>query len=68
MPVTSAALLAHDLKGNGESYGFPDLSTRGSELEAAAIKADPEAVASQIAQLAHYLARVELVDAPEVPF
>lgn len=32
----------HKLKGNGETFGFSDLSKIGSQLELAAQKSDPE--------------------------
>lgn len=53
--------LAHDLKGTGSSYGFPELTRFGSDLESAAKVADRETVAKQIPQLADYLSRVELI-------
>ncbi|MDP8989496.1 MAG: response regulator, partial [Acidobacteriota bacterium] len=55
------AALAHNLKGTGASYGFPDLTRIGSVLEHAAKETDPILVSKQLAQLANYLDRVELL-------
>jgi hypothetical protein len=36
-----AASVGHKFKGNGAMYGFPDLTTIGGDLEAAAQRKDP---------------------------
>ncbi len=55
-------ILGHDMKGTGSSYGFPELTRIGGELEAAAKGADHDALALRIPRLADYLSRVQLVD------
>ncbi len=52
--------LAHNLKGTGAGYGFPDLSRLGAALEESAKKADEEALRKQILQLGEYLDQVRL--------
>jgi CheY-like chemotaxis protein/HPt (histidine-containing phosphotransfer) domain-containing protein len=54
-------VLGHNMKGSGSSYGFAELTRFGAELETAAMQADHDALASQIAQLDDYLSRVQLV-------
>jgi histidine phosphotransfer protein HptB len=56
----SLAVLAHKLKGSGTSYGFPDLTRIGIALEQSAKQTDARALNGQLADLADYLARVEL--------
>ncbi len=51
--------LAHDLKGTGSSYGFPELTRLGSELEAAAKSSNSGDLANQLRELNEYLNRVE---------
>jgi len=45
------ATLAHNLKGTGAAYGFPQISVIGAEMEAAAKLGDEEAVRRQVLQL-----------------
>jgi HPt (histidine-containing phosphotransfer) domain-containing protein len=53
-------ILGHDLKGSGSSYGFPELTQFGIELESAAKGSDHENLAVSIIRLASYLSRVQL--------
>jgi PAS domain S-box-containing protein len=57
---TSLAALAHNLKGSGTSYGFPDLTRLGIALEESANQKDTVALSARLADLKDYLARVEL--------
>jgi CheY-like chemotaxis protein len=57
----SLAVLAHNLKGSGTSYGFPDLTRIGIALEQSANQTDMGALSAQLSDLKDYLARVELV-------
>jgi CheY-like chemotaxis protein len=51
--------LAHKIKGSGASYGFPQMSDIGRELEAAARGAKAAEVRDGIRRLKDYLAEVE---------
>ena len=42
------ATLAHNLKGTGAAYGFPEISVIGAEMEAAAKVRDGEGVRRQV--------------------
>jgi signal transduction histidine kinase len=53
--------LAHDLKGSGSSFGFPELTRMGADLEAVARLTDQNALVHEILRLGAYLSRVELV-------
>jgi HPt (histidine-containing phosphotransfer) domain-containing protein len=52
--------LAHDLKGCGAAYGFDPISELGARLERAAMGGDFADAAAAHAQLADYLARVDV--------
>lgn len=52
--------IGHDLKGCGAAYGFDPVSEHGAALEKAALAGDVAAATSAHAQLADYLARVEV--------
>jgi len=54
------AILAHDIKGTGGSYGFPALTQIGLTLERSAKEMDAAAVRTQLAELTDYLGRVQL--------
>ena len=54
-------IIGHDLKGSGGGYGFDGASRIGKWIEEAAKRSDSEDVGRQIAALADYLARVEVV-------
>jgi CheY-like chemotaxis protein len=47
--------LAHQLKGSGETYGFPELSSLGAALEAAAEDQDAESVERHTHELHAFL-------------
>ena len=51
-------ILGHNMKGTGASYGFPELSRLGEELESAAKRTDRAALAVQIPQIDGYLCSV----------
>ena len=53
-------IIGHGLKGTGLSYGFPELTKMGAELEDHAKEANEDAVALDIVGLASYLSRVHL--------
>jgi PAS domain S-box-containing protein len=56
----SLAVLGHNLKGSGTSYGFPDLTRIGMALEQSANQTDSGALGAQLIDLSDYLSRVEL--------
>jgi CheY-like chemotaxis protein len=53
-------VLAHNMKGSGTSYGFPNLTELGRRLEQSAKQSDHEAVQSDFDRLGDYLRRVRL--------
>jgi CheY-like chemotaxis protein/HPt (histidine-containing phosphotransfer) domain-containing protein len=53
--------IGHDLKGSGGGYGFDKISVIGRSIEEAAKRSDAEEVGKQIAALADYLDRVDVV-------
>jgi PAS domain S-box-containing protein len=58
---TRLSVVAHNLKGTGQSYGFSDLTRLGRALEESAHSADDYAVRGLLDQLGDYLERVQLV-------
>lgn len=54
----------HDMKGNGRSYGFPDLTDIGAALERFAQQKDKDALDKQLMRLANYLESVRVGDKP----
>ena len=56
-----ARRLGHQFKGEGESFGFPEITRAGAAVELAAIAADEDEIRNQILALATYLDRVEIV-------
>ncbi len=52
------ARLGHNLRGNGPSYGFPELAIMGEGLEGAARSRDVEQVRDAAAELASWVAGV----------
>ena len=52
--------VAHDLKGTGESFGFPNLTQIGARMEKSATDADVPNLERQLRELSHYLDRVQL--------
>jgi signal transduction histidine kinase/DNA-binding response OmpR family regulator len=53
-------VFAHNLKGNGRSYGFPELSLLGSEMELAAREQDSGVVSAVFGKISEYLNTVEV--------
>jgi HPt (histidine-containing phosphotransfer) domain-containing protein len=49
--------LGHNMRGNGVSYGFPEISSIGEHLEAAAGAKDPQRVREAIALLEAWTTR-----------
>jgi len=56
-----ARRLGHQLKGEGESYGFPEITRTGAAVELAALAEDGDEIRTQILALSSYLDRVEIV-------
>jgi HPt (histidine-containing phosphotransfer) domain-containing protein len=54
------AVLAHNLKGTGGSYGFPALTRMGAVLEHAAKQMDAGVLSIRLTELRDYLDRVQL--------
>lgn len=54
-------ILGHNMKGTGEGYGFPEITVFGSLIEAASSARQTDGVRLQIAALAGYLSRVEVL-------
>jgi CheY-like chemotaxis protein len=54
------AVLGHNMKGTGRSYGFPELTRMGAALEISARQMDAGALSIQLTELQDYLGRVEL--------
>jgi HPt (histidine-containing phosphotransfer) domain-containing protein len=50
--------LGHNMRGNGASYGFPDLGTLGERLETAAHQRNEGEVRTQLASLDEWIERV----------
>jgi PAS domain S-box-containing protein len=55
--------IAHGIKGSGAGYGLPELTNFGRRLEAAAMAGDESQLQDQLAALAKYLERIEIVPA-----
>jgi histidine phosphotransfer protein HptB len=53
------AKLSHNIKGTGTSYGLPDLSRIGADLELAAKQCDTAAAGDQLMQLNYYLEHLQ---------
>jgi HPt (histidine-containing phosphotransfer) domain-containing protein len=52
--------IAHDLKGTGTSFGFPELTKFGEQLQRSAIDASAVEVGRQLLELRDYLGRVQI--------
>lgn len=52
---TRIATLAHNLKGTGSAYGFPQITNIGADLERAAKNSDSPSVEQQLQQLKDFL-------------
>ena len=50
--------LGHNFKGSGESYGFPELTVLGSEIEQSARDQDRRQLQELAAKLNEYLVRI----------
>jgi HPt (histidine-containing phosphotransfer) domain-containing protein len=55
------SVLSHNLKGTARGYGFPDLVEVGASLQRSADEMDRESLHTQMAGLADYLERVQLI-------
>jgi HPt (histidine-containing phosphotransfer) domain-containing protein len=51
------ARLGHNMRGNGLSYGFPDIAAIGEAMETAANTGNPKGVLEHLAALEVWLAR-----------
>ncbi len=51
--------MSHQTKGSAAGYGFPELTTIASGLEAACEGGDPAEVAGRLAEFVGYLARID---------
>ena len=60
LEMESIRRIAHDLKGNGASFGFPPLTELGAAMERAVKCSDVEDLGQQIRTLGEYLDRVQL--------
>jgi hypothetical protein len=58
---STARRLAHQFKGTGEGYGFPEIARAGAAVELAAMAVNQDEICNQIRALAAYLDRVEVV-------
>jgi PAS domain S-box-containing protein len=56
-----ARRVGHQFKGEGEGYGFPEITRTGTAVELAAMAANEDEIRSQILALSTYLDRVEIV-------
>ena len=56
--------LAHNLKGTGTAFGFPEITEIGTGMEDAAKSADAPSLTQQLNALADYLGRVTLRPGP----
>jgi len=54
-------MIGHSMKGAGGGYGFDPITDIGGAIERAALASDSQAIERGIAQLADYLARVDVV-------
>lgn len=52
------AVLGHNMRGNGASYGFPEVSALGERIEAAAASMDAPRLRAQADELHAYLEMV----------
>jgi signal transduction histidine kinase/DNA-binding response OmpR family regulator len=52
--------IAHDLKGTGTSFGFPELTRFGEQLQYSAMEANSLEVGRQLLQMRDYLGRVQI--------
>jgi HPt (histidine-containing phosphotransfer) domain-containing protein len=52
--------MAHNIKGTGGAYGFPELTRMGGGLEHSAKRADLGILSLQLDELKEYLGKVQL--------
>jgi PAS domain S-box-containing protein len=57
----TARRVGHQLKGTGESYGFPEITRTGAAVESAAKAGREDEIRGQILALSSYLERLEIV-------
>ncbi len=62
--LDSIRAIAHKMKGTGAGYGFPFLTETGAKLEIAAREGRTDEVRDGLAELASWLANVELMPEP----
>ncbi|MEP6715642.1 MAG: Hpt domain-containing protein [Terriglobia bacterium] len=55
---TRISVLAHNIKGTGGSYGFPEVTAIGAALESSAKQGDAAGSGAQLTLLASFLVRV----------
>jgi HPt (histidine-containing phosphotransfer) domain-containing protein len=53
----TVARLGHNMRGNGHSYGFPDIAAIGERMEAAARAQDVAGMREQLAALEDWVSR-----------
>jgi histidine phosphotransfer protein HptB len=58
--IVELRLLAHQLKGAGGGYGFPELTERAAELEATCKAREASAIASALERLLEYIDRIAI--------
>jgi len=63
--LSTIGALGHRIKGEGGGFGFDAMSEIGAALEATAKKNDLAPARQLIADLAEYLAKVDVVEGPE---
>ena len=54
-------MIGHSMKGAGGGYGFDPITDIGGAIERAALASDRNVIEQGIAQLADYLARIDVV-------
>jgi len=52
--------IGHDLKGSGETFGFPELSAFGAALERAALSSNDRALGEQVTAVEQFLLRLRV--------
>jgi HPt (histidine-containing phosphotransfer) domain-containing protein len=57
---TAMRAIGHAMKGSGGSFGFDPVTAMGDIIEKAALAGDAATIATQLAELRSYLARVEI--------
>ncbi|HEY5242342.1 MAG TPA: response regulator [Polyangiaceae bacterium] len=61
------ARLGHNMRGNGVSYGFPEVSAIGKRLERAGLRREARGIADQITKLEAWVARSRAQEAEPAP-